>query len=306
VRRSLPPPGCELLGVALGGRRPEPRLCPVEAEPRKAAEDLVATGMLCLGYSDGRSVLIAFPGTIRGPRAKPRDEDVVLRHAVASRIDRISLTRKRGESGRTYPDEKPKPDVREKTKPFLHSYVVRDGRLVLCVHKQTANRNAVVRTLEIVCTMATKGGIVTEAALSDVLTTMNYAPAIPAASAELERARERDALRSAALEDDRHASAARISSVREKIDDVKLLMVENIEKVVQRGERLQELDASVAALEAQSLVFNVQSDGLRRSRWLRSVICRWVLVSLVVIGALIFLGSTAFVVAKYVVPLARG
>ena len=67
-------------------------------------------GMLCIGYRNNIDTLVGFPGNI----------DNQLHNAVIDRLHKIVITKNK--------------TPRTKTKPFLHTYQVTLGRIVICVH----------------------------------------------------------------------------------------------------------------------------------------------------------------------------
>ncbi|KAG2521686.1 hypothetical protein JM16_006111 [Phytophthora kernoviae] len=62
-----------------------------------------------------------------------------------------------------------------------------------------------------------------------------------------------------------------LSRVRQQIDDVKDIMVENIEKVLDRGEKFELLVDRTDKLNRQSVKFERSSTQLRKSMWRRNI-----------------------------------
>ncbi|KUF98684.1 hypothetical protein AM588_10010289 [Phytophthora nicotianae] len=62
-----------------------------------------------------------------------------------------------------------------------------------------------------------------------------------------------------------------LSRVKQQIDDVKDIMVENIEKVLDRGEKFELLVDRTDKLNRQSVKFERSSTQLRKSMWRRNV-----------------------------------
>ncbi|KAI8473373.1 MAG: R-SNARE protein, VAMP72-family [Monoraphidium minutum] len=59
----------------------------------------------------------------------------------------------------------------------------------------------------------------------------------------------------------------RVAAVQRKVDDVKTMMLENLDKVVLRGERLQLLVEATEDLEASAAQFQKQGRALRNDMW---------------------------------------
>jgi len=65
--------------------------------------------------------------------------------------------------------------------------------------------------------------------------------------------------------------ADRINEVRGEIDEVKQVMVTNIEKVLERGEKIELLVDKTENLNQQAFKFKTQSTSLKRSMWWKNV-----------------------------------
>ncbi|KIY95362.1 Vesicle-associated membrane protein [Monoraphidium neglectum] len=63
----------------------------------------------------------------------------------------------------------------------------------------------------------------------------------------------------------------RVAAVQRKVEDVKSVMVENIDKVVLRGERIQLLVEAAEELEASANQFRKQGRALRQQFWWQNV-----------------------------------
>ena len=69
----------------------------------------------------------------------------------------------------------------------------------------------------------------------------------------------------------RDKGVERMSRVRGEIDEVKAVMVENIEKVLERGEKIELLVDKSENLNQQAFKFKKQSTALRRAMWCKNV-----------------------------------
>jgi len=69
----------------------------------------------------------------------------------------------------------------------------------------------------------------------------------------------------------RDASADRVFRVANEIDEVRSVMVDNIEKVLQRGEKIELLVDKTENLNVQAFRFKKQSTTLRRVMWFKNV-----------------------------------
>lgn len=66
-------------------------------------------------------------------------------------------------------------------------------------------------------------------------------------------------------------AADNVSRVRGEIDEVKGIMVSNIEKVIDRGEKIDLLVGKTESLNQQAFKFKKQSGSLRRAMWLKNM-----------------------------------
>jgi len=78
------------------------------------------------------------------------------------------------------------------------------------------------------------------------------------------------------------ANADKISKVREQIDEVQTIMVQNIERVLERGERIELLVDKTEALNSNALQFKKQSTNLRRAMFWKNV-KMWLILAAVVL-----------------------
>merc|ERR1719253_1075325 len=77
-----------------------------------------------------------------------------------------------------------------------------------------------------------------------------------------------------------------IGAVRNQIDEVKDIMVQNIEKVLERGEKIELLVDKTDRLSKQAFKFESTSRNLRRTLWWKNA--RWAAFLTVAGGFLIF------------------
>lgn len=86
-------------------------------------------------------------------------------------------------------------------------------------------------------------------------------------------------------------SADKLRHVQAQIDDVRETMVQNIDKVLQRGERIEVLVQKTAALDAQSSAFKKNATKLKNQMWwqnakmniIMALVCLAVIVTIIVI-----------------------
>lgn len=83
-----------------------------------------------------------------------------------------------------------------------------------------------------------------------------------------------------------------IGAVRNQIDEVKDVMVQNIEKVLERGEKIELLVDKTDRLSKQAFKFESTSRNLRRTLWWKSV--RTIVCLASVIGLLVFILAAGF------------
>eukprot|EP01039_Chlorochromonas_danica_P005968 gene5968-6572_t len=81
-------------------------------------------------------------------------------------------------------------------------------------------------------------------------------------------------------------SADNITRVQAQIDEVKDVMLENIDRVLERGERIELLVDKTAKLNEQAVKFEKSSRTLKRTMYWRKV--RNILIALVILGLVIF------------------
>eukprot|EP00804_Cyclotella_cryptica_P018557 CCRYP_004353-RA/>CCRYP_004353-RA protein AED:0.21 eAED:0.21 QI:364/1/1/1/0.5/0.33/3/1187/223 len=83
-----------------------------------------------------------------------------------------------------------------------------------------------------------------------------------------------------------------IAAVKNQIEDVKGVMVENIEKVLERGEKIELLVDKTDRLNQAAFKFESSSRNLRRAMWWKNV--RWVGFVIVAGGFLVFFVASLF------------
>ena len=83
-----------------------------------------------------------------------------------------------------------------------------------------------------------------------------------------------------------------LSQVKNQIEDVKGVMVENIEKVLERGEKIELLVDKTDRLNQQAFKFESSSRDLRRAMWWKNA--RWVAFYIVGGGFLVFFVAGLF------------
>merc|ERR1711916_422148 len=67
--------------------------------------------------------------------------------------------------------------------------------------------------------------------------------------------------------------ADKLTHLQAEIEDVKSVMVENIEKVLERGERIELLVDRTDALNSQAQQFKTQSTKLKKAMWWKNLRC---------------------------------
>ena len=85
-------------------------------------------------------------------------------------------------------------------------------------------------------------------------------------------------------------SADKIIKVQSDIDDVKNVMVQNIEKVLERGEKIELLVEKTEAMNDQAMNFKKSSTSLKRAMWWKNIKL-WIIVIIIGIVLLYFLIS---------------
>lgn len=81
-------------------------------------------------------------------------------------------------------------------------------------------------------------------------------------------------------------SADKLSQVKAQIDDVRTIMLENIDRVLERGEKMELLVDKTEQLNQQAFRFEKQSRGLRNTMWYRRL--RTYVIIFLVVGLIIF------------------
>lgn len=75
----------------------------------------------------------------------------------------------------------------------------------------------------------------------------------------------------AGVEQSRTAQQDKFKAIREDLEEVRQIAVANVEKVLERGEKLEEVQARTEELAASSRAFHVSARKVRRGMWWRSV-----------------------------------
>jgi vesicle-associated membrane protein 7 len=83
-----------------------------------------------------------------------------------------------------------------------------------------------------------------------------------------------------------------IGHVKSQIEEVKGVMVQNIEKVLERGEKIELLVDKTDRLNQQAFKFEASSRNLRRSMWWKRMRCRVFMATLAVL-VIYFASATA-------------
>jgi hypothetical protein len=162
--------------------------------------------MLCLGYRSNLSIKVVFP----------YGDDIPLKVAVIQRLKRFNLRKK-------------KKKTTEKTKPFLHSYKIRDEKIVLCAYNQGVSRESIRMMLKSVLTRPTED-LVTNELLVSIL--MPYAAPRLRHSIDL-------------------GNNYGIEDVREQIEEVRVIMRSNIGTVLSRHEKVEDLESQSTEMLAE-------------------------------------------------------
>jgi vesicle-associated membrane protein 7 len=81
-----------------------------------------------------------------------------------------------------------------------------------------------------------------------------------------------------------------VAKAQREIDSVRGIMTENIERVLQRGERIDLLVDKTAGLQTGAREFRVRSRGLRRQMWWKNTKLMILLVFVVVFLFYLFIG----------------
>lgn len=96
-----------------------------------------------------------------------------------------------------------------------------------------------------------------------------------------------------------------IGKAKREIEDVKGIMTENIERVLERGERIDLLVDKTDRLGGSARDFRVRSRGLRRRMWWKNVRLMVLLVFVVVFLIYLFVGFGCGLPGKYSFTLPR-
>jgi vesicle-associated membrane protein 7 len=80
-----------------------------------------------------------------------------------------------------------------------------------------------------------------------------------------------------------------IGRVQTQLDEVKGVMVENIEKVLERGEKIELMVDKTDKLNQQAFKFEKQSKRLKNAMWWRNLRCKLIAALIVVLGLYILI-----------------
>jgi vesicle-associated membrane protein 7 len=84
-------------------------------------------------------------------------------------------------------------------------------------------------------------------------------------------------------------AADNIGRVQTQLDEVKGVMVENIEKVLERGEKIELMVDKTDKLNQQAFKFEKQSKRLKNAMWWRNLRCKLIALLIVVLGLYILI-----------------
>ncbi|KAG9391469.1 vesicle-associated membrane protein [Carpediemonas membranifera] len=84
-----------------------------------------------------------------------------------------------------------------------------------------------------------------------------------------------------------NVEADRINRVQAQIDDVKNIMVDNISKVIDRGDKIDTLLADAENLKSEARSFQSQSQALKRAMWMKNMKLLLLIICIVITVALI-------------------
>lgn len=144
---------------------------------------------------------------------------------------------------------------------YLFHYIVKGGLTYLCMADETMGRTVPYDFLREVCSRF-------EAAFGDrAKTAIAYAFN---ADFEGELARQMEAF-------NEKARNVKIAKVQKELSDVKDIMVQNIDKVLARGEKIELLVDKSSNLDRQALVFKKEATKMKRAFWWKSVRA-WLLI----------------------------
>lgn len=87
-------------------------------------------------------------------------------------------------------------------------------------------------------------------------------------------------------------AASRVAGLQRQVDEVKSVMVDNIEQVLARGERLEALVDKTDDLRSQADRFQRTGAALRRRMWWNNVKV-WILIASLVLGLILVIALTA-------------
>ena len=98
---------------------------------------------------------------------------------------------------------------------------------------------------------------------------------------------------------ERYSRSDNVSKLRSQVDEVKDVMTQNIERVLERGEKLDDLVDKTEDLEASAATFQKTAKRIRKKFWWKNTKMMIILISVgvvivIIIGVLIAYGAGAF------------
>jgi len=219
--------------------------------------------MICIGYRDENSIKVGFPF----------EEDKTFAVAVVERLKRFELNKTKSTT--------------KKLRPFRHRYKIRNGRVVLCAYNKGVTvgtiKNIIRNTLE----SAENGTTITNNILSDTIRPY-VSQATQAPPAEL-----------AAM---RKATKQKTEAVQTQINQVKDIMIDNMDNLLSRGERVDDLEVQTESLLLSSSLFHNNTVKLERKKCCELCRVRFVMYSIIILVGLLVLGGIIFAILKVVIP----
>jgi hypothetical protein len=223
--------------------------------------------MLCVGYRDASGIKVGFPAAV----------DRVLLEAVIARLKRLDLSKTK--------------KTREKTKPFVHSYKIKRKALAMAVYANLDPKLAKAAIKEVFALVNAGEARVTMAALNGIAKL--HAPLVG------------ERMPTAQMQEYRRDTKARLDHAQQQLEEVRGLMIDNVHRTLERGERLEDLEASTEALALNASLFSGSAVKLERKQALRLCKLRCVLWTLLALGCLFLIGGSLFAALRFALPLLR-
>lgn len=241
--------------------------------------ELHSVQMQCLGYRDTTTIRVGFPGKT----------DNLMLDAVASYMKRRDLSKDK--------------ELTQKKKPFLHSFQVEGGRLVVCVYRKKLTTDAITGGIRMVLFQAkTSHTINTNDSLGDICRAyaINGTPSTPKRDDKDNKEKGKKVVK---LGLDGKPRQTKINTIRKDIDETTEIMKGNIVKLLDRGEKIEHLHTMTDDIEANTGAFAKQSNKLKCAKC--KELCKWhcclimvCLVGILVLGGAITLGVLKFAKSK--------